>query len=404
MSTAHQKTFKPGETILKQGEDGTCAYIIEKGRVEIFLERDDAPEQYIGSRGPGTMIGEMALIDNAPRTATVRAVEECELLEITKEDFARRLEGADPVLKMTMQVIQTRYRDMLTRADIRHDGKYWMAAEAMELRYAENSDAMETIKIANEFDQALKSNQLKLHYQPIVNLQSGHVDGFEALMRWEHPERGFVSPAFFIPIIENNGKIVDASKWALKESLTALKIIETEAGDTERMFMSVNFSSRDFASEDFVQSLYEILSVCDVAPQRVHLEITERLLMGQPDNARDTLMMCRKAGLGISIDDFGTGYSSLSYLHYFPIDTLKIDRSFVKDMLSDESAMELVKSIIALGKNLKMKIIAEGIETQAEAIKLRDLGCDLGQGYFFARPLPEHETIKFLKAHHKIDF
>ena len=168
--------------------------------------------------------------------------------------------------------------------------------------------------------------------------------------------------------------------------------------------MSVNFSSRDFASEDFVDTLYKILSESDVAPSRVHLEITERLLMGQPENARDTLRMCRKAGMGISIDDFGTGYSSLSYLHYFPIDTLKIDRSFVKDMITDESAMELIKSIIALGKNLKMKIIAEGVENKEEAVALRNLGCDMAQGYFFAKPMPERETIVFLKKNQKIEF
>lgn len=402
MSTPNQKSFKPGEIILKQGEEGRCAYIVEQGRVEIFLEREGGVSQYIGSRGPGTIIGEMALIDNAPRTATVRAVENCELLEITKEDFANRLEHSDKVLRMTMQVILTRYRELLARADIRDNPR--MAAEEMELSYASNSDAVETIKVANEFEQALASNQLSLHYQPIVNLTNGHVDGFEALMRWQHPERGFVSPAFFIPIIENNGMIVDASKWALRRSLQALKNIEAQAGDTERLFMSVNFSSRDFASEDFVDTLYTIMSETDVAPARVHLEITERLLMGQPENARDTLLMCRKAGLGISIDDFGTGYSSLSYLHYFPIDTLKIDRSFVKDMMGDESARELVKSIITLGKNLKMKIVAEGVENKDEAILLRSLGCDLAQGYYFAKPLPEQEIISFLKKNHKIEF
>lgn len=402
MSTSNQKSYKPGEIILKQGEEGRCAYIIEQGRVEIFLEREGNVSQYIGSRGPGTIIGEMALIDNAPRTATVRAVEPCELLEITKEDFANRLEHSDTVLKMTMQVILTRYRELLARADIRDNPR--MAAEEMELSYAGNSDVVETIKLANEFETALHSNQLSLHYQPIINLSNGHVDGFEALMRWQHPERGFVSPAFFIPIIENNGMIVDASKWALKESLRALKHMEITAGDTERLFMSVNFSSRDFASEDFVDTLYKILSESDVTPSRVHLEITERLLMGQPENARDTLRMCRKAGMGISIDDFGTGYSSLSYLHYFPIDTLKIDRSFVKDMIADESAMELIKSIIALGKNLKMKIIAEGVENKEEAVALRNLGCDLAQGYYFAKPMPEKETIIFLKKNHKIEF
>ena len=123
----------------------------------------------------------------------------------------------------------------------------------------------------------------------------------------------------------------------------------------------------------------------------VHLEITERLLMSQPDNAKETLSMCRKAGLGISIDDFGTGYSSLSYLHYYPIDTLKVDQSFVRNMGKDKTAAELVKSIVALGQNMHMHTIAEGVETAAEAAQLRDMGCQSAQGYYFAKPLPEND-------------
>lgn len=383
---------------------GDCAYIIEKGRVEILYEAEGRLPRTVSSRGPGAMIGEMSLIDNAPRSATIKALEDCHLLEIARADFSRRLDDADPVLKMAMQVILTRYRDMLTRAEIRHDETYKIRAETLEQLYNEHSDVLDSIKIANEFQVAMQNKEIFLHYQPIVNLQTGHIDGFEALMRWNHPERGFISPAVFIPILESNGQIVHASQWALKESLEALKRIEQEAADTEEVFMSVNFSSHDFAAEDFVEGLYKTLSETDIAPSRVHLEITERLLMGQPENARTTLEMCRKAGMHISIDDFGTGYSSLSYLHYFPIDTLKIDRSFVINMAKEKGATELIKSIIGLGKNLGMRTVAEGIETKEEAVMLRDLGCDQAQGYFFARPLPEADVIKFIKTHHKIKF
>ncbi|MCB1581360.1 MAG: EAL domain-containing protein, partial [Alphaproteobacteria bacterium] len=168
--------------------------------------------------------------------------------------------------------------------------------------------------------------------------------------------------------------------------------------------MSVNFSGRDFAADDFVDSVYETISLSDVSASQVHLEITERLLMGQPDNAKETLSMCQKAGMSISIDDFGTGYSSLSYLHYFPIDTLKIDRSFVKDMLANNGSAALVKAIIGLGKSLNMDIIAEGVESQEEAVALRDLGCDKAQGYYFAKPMPEKEIVDFIIKNRKIEF
>jgi len=349
------------------------------------------------------MIGEMSLVDQAPRSATIKAIQDCKLLEITADDFARRLSAADPVLRMTTQVILTRYRDMLARADITGESKNWPPPETLELNYAQQSNAIENIKIANDFKSALNSSEVCLHYQPIIDLQTGDIVGFEALMRWEHPEKGFISPGIFIPIIEESGMIVTASRWALREALLALKRIEHKTGLRKELFMSVNFSSHDFASEDFVESVYDTISESDVLPEQVHLEITERLLMGQPDNARETLKMCRKAGMGISIDDFGTGYSSLSYLHHFPIDTLKIDQSFVRDMTKNNTSLALVKSIISLGKNLGMKIIAEGAEEQDEARILKELGCDQCQGYYFAKPASEKDITDLVHRWKKAD-
>lgn len=391
-STESQKVFKAGEVIMRQGDAGHCAYIIEEGKVEITVKRPDGSVLNLGTRGAGSMIGEMSIIDNAPRSATITAVRDCNLLEITKEDFARRLKNADPVVRMTSQVILTRYRDTLTRADIRGERHQWPPAEIVELGYLEQADAVESLRIANDFKNALKSRDVTLHYQPIVGLQDGKIHGFEALMRWKHPERGFISPGVFIPIIEESGLIVDASKWALREACSALKRIENAAGHRGQMHMSVNFSSSDFSSEDFVENLYNTISETDIHAEQVHLEITERLLIQQPDNARETLNMCRKAGMGISIDDFGTGYSSLSYLHYFPINTLKVDQSFIRDMHKNPSSHELVRSIVSLGKNMKMNVVAEGVENIEEAKLLKEMGCDLAQGYYFARPMPEADV------------
>ncbi len=397
-----KKSYQSGEIIMAQGEPGKSAYIIEEGRVEIVLNKPDGKEQIVGTRGPGTIIGEMSLVDHAPRTATVRAIDKCVLLEITEEDFSRRLATADPVLRMTTQVILTRYRDTLTRSEINRESQNWPPAEAVELNYAEQTHAVERIKIANEFQAALNKGELTLYYQPIIDLKTHAIAGFEALMRWIHPEKGFVPPDIFIPIAEDSGLIVDASKWALEESCKALKQIEGQTGYEDELFMSVNFSSTDFASDGFVNSVYNTVSKHDIPAKQIHLEITERLLMGQPDNARETLKQCRDAGMGISIDDFGTGYSSLSYLHYFPIDTLKIDRRFVSDMNKDDSSMALIKSIIALGKNMKMHVIAEGVEEEEEAKILADLGCDMAQGYYFAKPAPLKDVINFIIESRKL--
>lgn len=383
---------------MRQGEGGDTAYIIESGQVEILIKKDDGRTHKIGTRGPGSIIGEMSIIDNQPRTASIRATEECRVLEISREDFHRRLSSSDPVLQTIMQVILTRYRDTLARVDEITDKQGFPSPEEVEREVALENDAVETIKVANEFREALENGELALHYQPLIDMKTNDIVGFEALMRWEHPERGFISPGVFIPVAEETGLIVSASTWALNEACKALKRIENKTGWKDFLTMSVNFSSTDFASHDFVDTVYETLSATDVAPNQLTLEITERILMQQPETAKNTLEMCRKAGMHIAIDDFGTGYSSLSYLHSFPIDILKIDRSFVVEMFKDEKNIELIRSIIGLGKNLKMSIVAEGVENKEEIDTLKFLGCDKAQGFYYAKPLPEEEVVKLLKS------
>jgi len=384
-------SFRAGETIMRQGEPGYCAYIIESGRVEIVLEKPDGRVQSMGTRGSHTMIGEMALVDDAPRTATVRALEDCTLLEISKQDFSRRLQQADPVLRMTSQVILNRYRDLLARAEITGPEPA-VLAEAREVSNVERQRVIDCVRLTNEFRDALYAGELELHYQPIVDTRSGEIHGFEALMRWDHPVRGYISPALFIPVAENSGLIVEASLWVLEEACAALKRLEAETG-REGLFMSVNLSSADFASAEIAERIRAILVRHGLKPGQLHVEITERLLMDQPERARAILEQLHGIGVRIAIDDFGTGYSSLSYLHSFPIDVLKIDRSFVSAMRKDARSLELIRSIIGLGRNLDIKVIAEGVEEREEAVALAGLGCDEAQGYYFARPQPEAQAV-----------
>lgn len=379
---------------MRQGEHGEAAFIIESGTVEIRVEKADGSEIVVGTRGPESMIGEMSLIDNAPRTASVYALENCTLLEITKDELTRRLSNADPVLRTVMQVILTRYRDTLARSDLHISGSD--QAESTEHGYISQTDVVDNIRMANEFRDALSDNEIRLYYQPLINLYTGELFGFEALMRWFHPERGFVSPGVFIPIIEDNGQILQASQWAFKEACSALKRIQTHSKEKDPLHMSVNFSSEDFSAPDFVDNVYTTLSETDVQAKTIHLEITERLLMTQPEKARETLDMCRKAGMGISIDDFGTGYSSLNYLHSYPISTLKIDQSFIREMHQNPSSLELVRSIIFLGQNMNMTIIAEGVETREEAVLLKEMGCEYCQGFYFAKPMSEDDVIELV--------
>ena len=239
--------------------------------------------------------------------------------------------------------------------------------------------------------------QLRLHYQPIVDIQSGNVVGFEALMRWHHPVKGIISPALFIPIAEDSGLIVHASRWALGEAVFMMHRLAEEHGIKEPFFMSLNFTGLDLAAEDFADNVAETLHSKNIAPSRIKLEITERMLIDDPEGAIKTLDRCKKTGLTVALDDFGTGYSSLSYLHKFPIDTMKIDRSFVINMLNDPASMTLVKAIIALANGLGMNVVAEGVEVQGESDALKALGCDMIQGYLYAKPMPEDDLVLWLK-------
>lgn len=400
MSGSTKKKFKKGDLLIREGEAGECAYVIEAGNVEILVQRGGQPIQ-IGVRGPGSLIGEMAMIDDKPRTATVRATEDCDVLEITREDFARRVESADPVVKMVMRVITNRYRDMIGRTNT-----FVSITPDANAGQAENSDevhdiALSAIKIHNELKIAMEQKQLTLFYQPIIDVQNMKIAGFEALMRWKHPEKGMISPGVFIPVAEESGLIVDLSRFALDVAADAVqglqKAAKKELVSEHPVFVGVNFSVKDFADTDLFAQIEKTLKEKGTKPEQIHLEVTESLLMEEPEAAKAALEKCRAFGLDVSIDDFGTGYSSLSYLHYFPIDTLKIDQSFIRAMTSHKASLVLVKSIVTLAKNLGMKIIAEGVETEEEARIVRDLGVEWVQGFWFAKPMPFDDAAKFLQ-------
>lgn len=398
-----EKVFKAGEIIMTQGEAGSCAYFIQEGRVGIVVEKPDGRLLHMGTRGPGSIIGEMAIVDNQPRSATIRSLENCTLLEIGKDDFARSVRGANPIVRLIAQVILMRYRDILRRSQtLLSDTEENPSPEELEREYAAQINVVEAIKMANEFKVAIATKQLVLHYQPIVAIKSGHIVGFEALMRWQHPDKGMIAPDIFIPMAEDSGLIIDASRWALREVCQMLARMDELRPDLQDVYVSVNLSATDFDEDTFMENLYSALEENGTDAHRLHLEITERLLLKQPKNVKEKLDDCRARGIGIIIDDFGTGYSSLSYLHQYPIDTLKIDQSFIRKMSQDVNALGLVKSIVSLSENMHIKIIAEGVEKSEEAQMLSDLNCDLAQGYYFSKPVPEAQLLELLNRHNPV--
>ncbi|MCO8270664.1 EAL domain-containing protein [Actinoplanes sp. TRM 88003] len=238
---------------------------------------------------------------------------------------------------------------------------------------------------------ALERNQLKLHYQPTVDLGSSEVIGFEALARWMHPTRGLIPPAEFIPIAEATGLIVPLGRWVLREACR--QAVEwSQAGDGRPVKMAVNVSVRQFDRADLVDVVAEILAETGMPADQLCLEMTESVLMTDTDDNLEQLLRLKALGVTLAIDDFGTGYSSLAYLRRFPVDTLKIDRSFVERLgaLTDDTA--LADTIVQLGKSLGMATVAEGIEEFGQLAALRDMGCHFAQGYYFSRPVPAAEA------------
>ncbi len=388
--------FSAGDLIMEQGTIGDCAYIIEEGAVEIFISYPGSREQKLTTRGAGSIIGEMALIDRKSRTASVRAISDCLLIKITEDDFSRRVKTFDPIMGMIMQVVLTRYRDTISRFHPHGQDAHYPPAEEVEQSLSKSGKAVEHLKIGNEFKHAIDNNELQLYYQPIIDLETKDVKGFEALMRWNHPDRGFMPPNLFIPIAEDSGLIIHATDWAILEACSALQRIKSQSGLND-VFMSVNFTAVDMLHPDFLTKLLAVCEKTKTKPSEVKIEMTERLLMNNPEKVKSMLQACKDEGFHIAIDDFGTGYSSLSYLHHYPIDTLKIDRSFVVQMTNDENALNLIQGIINLAKSMKMALIAEGVEEDREEALLLKSNCEMAQGYKYAKPMPEDDLIAFLK-------
>jgi len=260
---------------------------------------------------------------------------------------------------------------------------------------AMNDEALERVKIESALRNALERNEFVLHYQPQVHLGSGEIVGMEALIRWRHPELGMVAPNRFIGVAEETGLIVPIGAWVMRTAC-AQNMAWQQAG-LGNLRVAVNLSARQFGAADLVPSLEAVLADTGLAPACLEIELTESLFMSDITPAVETLHRIKALGVNLSIDDFGTGYSSLSYLSRFPIDVLKIDRSFVSDIGTDAAQSPIVASIITLAHNLKLAVIAEGVETLGQLDYLRAQGCDEMQGYYFSRPLPADDFEQLLR-------
>jgi diguanylate cyclase (GGDEF)-like protein/PAS domain S-box-containing protein len=252
---------------------------------------------------------------------------------------------------------------------------------------AMHARAINLLQLETDLRRACERQEFLIHYQPIVALENFRLRGFEALVRWQHPERGFISPMDFIPVAEETGMIAYIGEFVLREACRQMQRWQKMFPLDHPLFISVNLSSKQFSQTTLIKDIANTLQETGVRPQSVKLEITESVVMENIETATEMLRQMRALGVQLAIDDFGTGYSSLSYLHRFPIDTLKIDRSFVTRMTENSENMEIVRTIIVLAQNLGMDVVAEGVETNEQLVQLQKLCCENGQGYYFSKPV-----------------
>lgn len=404
--------FPAGTVLFRKGESRQCAYLLDKGTVHIVGNDEGGEDKLLATLGEGEIFGEMALIDASNRTATAVTATDAEIFVIPRGSLQERLKGMDPIIALLLSLLVERYRTARfgapesVRQDAKSDpfqtksGAYERLPKGVLQRrnmLDQRDTARREIQLEQELRVALEKKQFVPVLQPILSLRDRRIAGFEALIRWSHPEKGILTPNEFIPVAERTGIIRSLDRAMLDRACEILPSLHERAGGKVKdLFISVNLSGVNFGSSETVESIDEILQRHKVNPEHIHLEITESALIGDAEQAEQVLRNLKDRGFSVSLDDFGTGYSSLGYLHKFSFDTLKIDRSFVAQLHDGRRSIDLIRAVVALAQNFDLGIVAEGIEKEEDVIALDSLGCDLGQGYLFGRPMSVDDAHKYV--------
>jgi len=368
--------LEAGERLFQEGDDPGTAFLVESGVIEVKTRHFNR-EVILSLLGPGELVGEMAVIDDAPRTATATAISASVLFPIDRQQIADRLAATDPIVRSLLEGQLKRYRGALAA----------LQGKQQEPDTATPSELLGIgkMRLEAQLREALAGRQLELSYQPLMDVVRSEVAGFEALVRWNHPERGWISPAEFVALAEETSLIVPVGEYVIDTACSAIASL-LEAGTFRAPFVAVNVSSRQLAHPGLVERIVARVDAARLPRGSLKLEITESHVLDDVLVA-DLIDVCHSHGIKVALDDFGTGYSHLGTLHRLAFDTIKVDQAFSRSMLQEPRAMAIVETIVQLGRALGADIVVEGVETEEQLQALRRLGCQYAQGYLIGRPL-----------------
>lgn len=372
-----RKTLTAGEYLFREGDPPSSAFLIEEGTMEIH-SGDGMRPLVLARLGPGDLIGEMAVVDQSTRTASARARSDCVLLVIEGDQIRDRLAASDPIVRMLLDGQMKRYRGMLLLLQGRG-----LADASGAGPDAQTDPGLSKFRLESHLRDALSQQKLEVRYQPLLEIATGRIAGYEALVRWEHPTRGPVSPEEFIKLAEETSLIVPVGEYVFDVACAALDRLRADP----MPFVAVNVSARQLANEGLMQRVVARREALGLPAGCIKVEITESQALDYLQVA-EVIDHCHRNQIAVSLDDFGTGYSHLTHLHQLEFDAIKIDQAFVRDMFSSERAMSIVRAIAALGQAIHADLMVEGVETLEQLEFLRSIGCRYAQGYLIGKPEP----------------
>ena len=381
--------LKAGEVVFSEGDPPTSAFLIDTGRIQVVTTQGDELV-VLGELGPGDLLGEMAMIDDSPRTATARALTDSVLVTIDHDSISERLEAADPLVRALLSGQMQRYRSTIAtlRGDLDTASR---TPTALFARDAEvEAQAKGKIRLESQLREALERRALQVWYQPIQHIASARIDGYEALIRWEHPERGQVSPVEFIKLAEETSLILPVGRYVFEEVCETLAELQRAGRDLP--FVAVNVSARQTLEEGVLEELVRVAARNGIPVGAVKLEITESLTL-DVERVGCLIERCHDLGIRVALDDFGTGYSNLGHLHKLRFDTVKLDQGFVRQMLHDPRSLAIVRAIVAMVTALGSEMVAEGVETAEQLTALQAIGATYAQGWLIGRPMSREQLL-----------